>query len=193
MKCGCSLTSCPGHHSVCMQFNVMPRTHSLETFSLILDLFLVSLNTGLFTNPLHYAAIADLADNRNIDVFALTETCISTNTTSAQLFDAIPHGFTARLFPDSCTSSIVGGGTAFLLYEPCKLLPHLLLLSNPLKCLLSRSNFLTLIWLCITSIVLLNIAIYYKISTFFVFLSVFRRLSDSHLICIKFPRISYHQ
>jgi len=26
-KCGCSLTSCPGHHSVWMQFNVMPRTH----------------------------------------------------------------------------------------------------------------------------------------------------------------------
>jgi len=26
MKCGCSLTSCPGHHSAWMQFNVMPRT-----------------------------------------------------------------------------------------------------------------------------------------------------------------------
>jgi len=25
-KCGCSLTSCLGHHSVWMQFNVMPRT-----------------------------------------------------------------------------------------------------------------------------------------------------------------------
>jgi len=24
MKCGCSLTSCPGHHSLWMQFNVMP-------------------------------------------------------------------------------------------------------------------------------------------------------------------------
>jgi len=28
-KCGCSLTSCPGHHSVWMQFNVMPRTHAV--------------------------------------------------------------------------------------------------------------------------------------------------------------------
>jgi len=25
-KCKCSLTSCPGHHSIWMQFNVMPRT-----------------------------------------------------------------------------------------------------------------------------------------------------------------------
>jgi len=30
MKCGCSLTSCPGHHSVRMQFNVMPRTRKLK-------------------------------------------------------------------------------------------------------------------------------------------------------------------
>jgi len=77
-------------------------------------------------NALHYTAIADLADTQNIDdVFALTETWISPNTTSAQLFDAIPHGFTfistPRLVSDSYTS-IVGGGTSFLLCVPCKLL-----------------------------------------------------------------------
>jgi len=70
--------------------------------------------------------IADLADTHNIDVFALSETGISPNTTSAQLFDAVPRGFTfintPRPVPDSCTSSIVGGGTAFLLRETCKLL-----------------------------------------------------------------------
>ena len=85
-----------------------------------------TLNIRSFTNPLHYTAIADLADTHNIDVFALTETWISPNTTSAQLFDAIPHGFTCistpRLVPNSCTSSNVGGGTAFLIREPCKLL-----------------------------------------------------------------------
>jgi len=48
-----------------------------------------TLNIRSFTNPFHYTAIADLAD-----VFALTETCISPNTTSAQLFDVIPRGFT---------------------------------------------------------------------------------------------------
>jgi len=51
---------------------------------------------------------------------------IAPNTTSAQLFDAIPRGFifinTPRPVPDSRTSLIVGGGTAFLLREPCKLL-----------------------------------------------------------------------
>ena len=85
-----------------------------------------TLNIRSFTHPLHYTAIADLADTHNIHVFALTETWISSNTTSAQLFDAIPHGFTfistPRLVPDSCTSSVVGGGTAFLIREPCNLL-----------------------------------------------------------------------
>ena len=55
---------------------------------------LCTLNIRSFTHPLHYTAIADLADTHNIHVFALTETWISSNTTSAQLFDAIPHGFT---------------------------------------------------------------------------------------------------
>jgi len=85
-----------------------------------------TLNIRSFTNPLHYTAIIDLADTHNIDVFALSKTWISPNTTSAQLFDAIPRGFTfintPRLVPDSCTSSIVGGGTAFLLRAPCQLL-----------------------------------------------------------------------
>jgi len=85
-----------------------------------------TLNIRSFTNPLHYTAIADLADTHNIDIFALSETWISPNTTSAQLFNAIPCGFTImntpHPVPDSCTSSIVGGGTAFLLREPCTLL-----------------------------------------------------------------------
>jgi len=85
-----------------------------------------TLNIRSFTNPLHYTAIADIADTHNIDIIALSETWISPSTISAQLFDAIPRGFTfintPRPVPDSCTSSIVGDGTAFLLREPCKLL-----------------------------------------------------------------------
>ena len=84
------------------------------------------LNIRSFTNPLHYTAISDLAQTHNIHVFPLTETWISPNTTSAQLFDAIPHGFsfisTPRPVSDSSSSSIVGGGTAFLLRDPFKLL-----------------------------------------------------------------------
>jgi len=90
------------------------------------SLNLCILNIRSFTNPLHYTAIHDLAQTHNIHVFPLTETWISPNTTSAQLFDAIPHGFsfisTPRPVSASCSSSIVGGGTAFLLREPCKLL-----------------------------------------------------------------------
>jgi len=71
-----------------------------------------TLNIKSFTNPLHYTTIADLADTHNINVFALSETWNSPNTTSAQLVDAIPRGFTfintPRPVPDSCTYSIVG-------------------------------------------------------------------------------------
>jgi len=75
------------------------------------------------SSPLHYTAIADLADTHNIDVFSLTEIWISANNTFAQLFDAIPRGFTfintPRPAPDLFTSSIVGGGAALLLLKPC--------------------------------------------------------------------------
>jgi len=94
--------------------------------SRVSSLNMCSLNIRSLTNPLHLTAIADLADTHNIDIFALSETWISPNTTSAQLCDAISRGITfintPRPVPNSCTSSIVGGGAAFLLREPCKLL-----------------------------------------------------------------------
>jgi len=77
----------------------------------VTSLNVCTLNLRSFTNPLHYTA---------------WHRCLLPNTTSAQLFDAIPRGFTvistSRLVPHSCTSLIVGGGTAFLLCEPCKFL-----------------------------------------------------------------------
>jgi len=85
-----------------------------------------TLNIRSLTNTLHYTALADLAESRNIHVFALTETWLTPNSTSAEIFDAIPPGFTflstARPVPDTCTSSVIGGGTAFLIREPCTLL-----------------------------------------------------------------------
>jgi hypothetical protein len=78
------------------------------------------------TNPIHYTALSDLADTYNIDLFALTETWISPNTTSAELFDATPPGFSLisnpRPVSASKISSIVGGGTAFLIRQPYSLL-----------------------------------------------------------------------
>ena len=45
------------------------------------------------------------------------------------MFDSIPHGFTLisnpRPVSSSCTSSVVGGGTAFLIREPFTLLSSL--------------------------------------------------------------------
>jgi len=105
-----------------------------------------TLSIRSFNNPLHYTAIADLADTHNIDVFALSETWISPNTASAHLFDGIPRGFTFINTPrpvlDSCTSSIVGGGAAFLLREPCKLLCTPTATFKSLNCLQSQSNLL---------------------------------------------------
>jgi len=76
-----------------------------------------TLNIRSFTNPIHYTVIADLADTHYIDVFANTETWLSPNTTSAQLFDAIYCGFTfvnaPRHVSDLFTSSIIGGDAAF--------------------------------------------------------------------------------
>jgi hypothetical protein len=67
-----------------------------------------------------------LAESHNIHIFPLTETWLHPNSTSAEIFDAIPHGFTfisnPRPVPPTCTSSVVGGGTAFLIRDPCTLL-----------------------------------------------------------------------
>jgi exonuclease III len=85
-----------------------------------------TLNIRSLTNPIHYTALSDLADTYNIDLFALTETWISPNTTSAELFDATPPGFSLisnpRPVSTSKISSIVGGSTAFLIRHPYSLL-----------------------------------------------------------------------
>jgi hypothetical protein len=77
------------------------------------------------THPLLYSTLADLAESHNIHVFALTETWLTLESTSAEIVDA-PHGFTflstSCTVPDTCTSSVVGGGTAFLIRELCTLL-----------------------------------------------------------------------
>jgi len=89
-----------------IQSNPGPVSH-------VSSLNMCSRNIRSFPNRLHYTA--DLADTHNIDVFALTETWISPNTTSAQLFDAIPpllihlilfliHAFLCRWWRHSISS-----------------------------------------------------------------------------------------
>jgi exonuclease III len=88
--------------------------------------YVCTFNIRSLTNHFHYTALADLAQTHNVDIFALTETWISPNTTtSAELLDSIPHGFHLVSTPRPVTSSKtsnVDGGTAFLVREPLSLL-----------------------------------------------------------------------
>jgi len=71
-------------------------------------------------NPLKYTAISDLADTRNIHVFALTETWITPSATPSELRNAAPSGFFLVSHPRIAPGNhahVVGGGTAFLLEE----------------------------------------------------------------------------
>jgi len=83
------------------------------------------LNIRSLLNPLKYTAIADLAESYQVALFALTETWITSSSTSSELFNATPPGFTLMSCPRSTPatkSHIVGGGTAFLIREPAFLL-----------------------------------------------------------------------
>jgi exonuclease III len=86
-----------------------------------------SLNIRSLLNPIHYTAIADLAHSHHIHLFALTETWVTPSTTHAELQDSIPSGFslisTPRLSASSNKSHVIGGGTAFLIRDPCTILP----------------------------------------------------------------------
>ena len=85
-----------------------------------------SLNIRSLLKPDHYTAIADLAESRHVHLFALTETFITPSTTLAELKDTIPPGFILISSPRSSLSSnkskVIGGGTAFLIREPCVIL-----------------------------------------------------------------------
>ena len=83
-----------------------------------------TLNVRSLLNPLKFTAIHDLAESRHIDLFALTETWITSSSTSAQLHGATPPGFTLISCPrptqinHNTRTHVIGGGTAFLIREP---------------------------------------------------------------------------
>jgi Reverse transcriptase (RNA-dependent DNA polymerase)/Endonuclease-reverse transcriptase len=88
---------------------------------------LCTLNIRSLTNPLHYTALADIAETQNINIFAITETWITPSTTFAELADATPPGFTListpRPPPSSNTNKkIIGGGTAFVINDSLTIL-----------------------------------------------------------------------
>jgi hypothetical protein len=118
---------------------------------------LCTLNIRSMTNPVHYTALSDLVDTYNIDLFALSETWISPSTTAAELVDAIPPGFSliSNPRPVSTTkiSSIVCGGTAFLIRHPNSLISPLPTVSALLKFQMLLLNFLNTSSPFLTSIV----------------------------------------
>jgi len=147
-------------HSI-VTFSYLFLFSSLETFSLILDLFfrvssfnICTLNIRFFSNPPYYTvtAIADLSDSQNINVFALAETWISPNTIPLlnylmlYLMVTLPLTLLVLFLVHSLLQLLVVA-QLFLSVKLAKVSPHRLLLLNHLNYPQSRSNLLTLIWL----------------------------------------------
>ena len=84
-----------------------------------------TLNIRSILHPLHSAALSDLIDAHNPDLFCLTETWIRPTTTSAELYNCTPPNYTFLSVPrkHSGNNSCTGGGTGFLIREPFTQLP----------------------------------------------------------------------
>jgi hypothetical protein len=87
------------------------------------------------TNCIHYFALSSIADSslslicvsetHHIHMFALTETGITHFTTSAELLDSVPTGFSLSLPHPVRTNNknkIISGGTAFLVHDSYQIL-----------------------------------------------------------------------
>jgi len=121
------------------------------------------------------------------DLFAFTETWITSSSTSAELFNVTP-GFTLISCPRPAATTltkyhIVGGGIAFLIHEPPPFFLRLRTVSKYLKCHLSLLNSLVPTLLSSISIVILQLppklANQYPIKTF----SLILILSSLSLSC----------
>jgi hypothetical protein len=108
-----------------------------------------TLNIRSLLNPLKYTAIADLAETRTIDVFALTEAWITPSATSAELRNATPPGFFLISNPRTAPAThahVVGGALPFFCVIHPSLSSHLhVLFSSLSNCSLLPSNLSILI------------------------------------------------
>ena len=73
-----------------IQLNPGPSTNTFNV---------CTLNICSLLNPLKFTAISDLAESRRIDLFALTETWITSLSSSAEPLNATPPGFTLHQLP----------------------------------------------------------------------------------------------
>jgi len=81
-----------------------------------------TLNIQSLTDTVHFTAVADLAEQHNLDLIALSETWIKPETTPYQLAEATPPGYTLlskhRPLPANYNPKHnLGGGLAFLIKE----------------------------------------------------------------------------
>ena len=101
-----------------------------------------TLNSRSLLNPLKYTSITDLAKSRHIDLFALTETWI-TSSTGAELSNATPPSFTlisCLTQPQQLSPTLLAGAQHFSFVNLLLFFLHQLKPSSHLKCLLSLSN-----------------------------------------------------
>ena len=94
--------------------------------NLLSNLLLCILNTRSMLTPLYITALNDLTDNVKPDVLAITETWIRTTTTTADLIDSTPPGYSLFSAPRTSAShpfkTTSGGGTTFHVKEPATIL-----------------------------------------------------------------------
>ena len=64
-----------------------------------------TLNIRSLLNPLKYTSMADLAESRHIDLFALTETWINFSSTAAELIQRYSTGFHSHQLPSPSPSN----------------------------------------------------------------------------------------
>ena len=157
--------------------------------NLILVLLLVLSNFNVctpnilsLTNRVHYTALSSIAENHHIHLFALTETWITPFTTSAELLDSVPTGFSLLSFPrPACPNNknkIIGGGTVFLVHDSCRILSSSSPVFKSFEISLSLLNFL-------------NLDSQY--SMFIVLLPHLPRLFLSHSFSLTFKLLSHWQ
>jgi len=80
-----------------------------------------TLNIRSILHPLHSAALSDLINSHNPDLFCITETWIKPTTTSAELLNCTPPNYSFTSIPRKHSGN--SGGTGFLIREPFTELP----------------------------------------------------------------------
>jgi len=146
-----------------------------------------TLNIRSILHPLHSAALSDLIDSHNPDLFCLTETCIKPTTTSAELLSC-----TLQTTPSQASLvntlvitpplAVAPASSSVILLQSYPPALQISLLSNHLT---SLSSFLVPKYPCLTSTVLprhlqlLNLTLFFSTTSIHSSLSLLPHLTNS--------------